>query len=171
MVWTGVRLVLWGAIGVGVAYGLGRLEREVHAQDRFHQPPEITLIDVPPGLDEVMREDLAAFVALDWVDPELCRLIGRQLEQNAWVRSVKSVRRFGGGTIEVRCRYRTPVAMVQDRAGFVLVDEERVRLPGRYPYAAEAPGWLLIQGVGQAAPEPGSCGMHPIFGAGWPSQT
>ncbi|MCH8149346.1 MAG: hypothetical protein IH987_15410 [Planctomycetes bacterium] len=42
--------------------------------------------------------------------------------------------------------------MVQKKDEFYLVDRHSVRLPGRYHYD---PIWLLIQGVGQSAPDPG----------------
>ena len=42
--------------------------------------------------------------------------------------------------------------MVQSRDGFVLIDDEGVRLPGRYPYSSS---FALIQGVAGRPPAPG----------------
>jgi len=144
-------VVLFAAAG-GIGAGLHTLEGEVHAKPQFHQPPRITLLDVPDGIREIIESQLASLGDRDWIEPDLCRRIAHRLEHIAWVRQVERVRRMPTGQIEVRCLYRRPAALVQDGVEFVLIDSDRVRLPGRYPYTS---AWLLIQGVAGPAPEAG----------------
>ena len=158
----GLGIVAVGAIASGIAWGLDKLDRQVHAQPRFAGPPELVLPDVPEGLEPVIRQELGALASARWSDPQLCLRIGRQLEKNAWVRSVESVRRLPTGRIEARCVYREPVALVQTGGEFVLIDEDCVRLPGRYPYR---PSWVLIQGVSSVPPPAGQTWTPPDLAA------
>jgi hypothetical protein len=79
------------------------------------------------------------------------------------VQRVDQVLRLPDGRIEVRCRYRTPFALVQSGGGFVLVDGEGVRLPGQYPYSPSLP---LVQGVAAPAPDQGQLWDAPDLAAG-----
>ncbi len=148
-----VQLVLLAAVAVGIALGMAELDRRVHADDRFLGPPAIELVGIPPDLEEVIRERVLVSVDdADWTEPELCRRLAANLAESGWVAGVERVRRLSDRRIEVRCRYRTPFAMVQSDGGFLLVDSYGVRLPGRYPYSPRLP---LVQGVGGGAPEAG----------------
>jgi len=147
-----VRVLAGGLAVAAVVVGMWHLERRVHGQARFAFPPEIVLVDAPEGLDEIIRGQIALVSDRAWIEADLCERIARVLDGIVWVRQVERVRRLPSGRVEVRCRYRTPVAMVQDGREFVLLDAERVRLPGRYPYS---PGWILLQGVQTPAPAAG----------------
>ncbi|MFQ5490807.1 MAG: cell division protein FtsQ/DivIB [Phycisphaerae bacterium] len=145
---AGAVLVVVAALCVGMA----RLDRYVHADERFTGPAKLVLVNVPDGLEKIVREHLAPVSRTGWTEQELCRRMADRLAESAWVRRVNSVRRLPIGVIEIRCAYRTPTAMVQSQDGFVLLDGEGVRLPGLYPYSSS---FSLIQGVAGRAPEPG----------------
>lgn len=154
-----LRWTLFVAIAGGIGYGMARLERHVYAADRFDDPPKLVLLDVPEGLEPVLREHLEP-VTRDavWTEPDLCRRIHDRLESNAWVRAVDRVRRYADGTFRIRAKYRRPRALVQTDGWFALVDGYGVRLPGRYPYSEAVP---LIQGVAAPAPKPGEAWNAP----------
>jgi hypothetical protein len=149
--WSGTAVALV-VIAAGASVGMARLDQHVHQQDRFSGPPEIVLVDVPAELEPIIREGVDPLTDGRWIDPDLCVRVADQLLRIAWVRKVNSIRRIPPGRIEVRCAYRTPAAMVQVGGEFVLIDAERVRLPGRYPYSPALP---LIQGVAAPPPAPG----------------
>jgi len=159
--WAGLLAAL-GVVG-GAGYGLSRLEQHVHRHERFFERPDILLAGVPEELESIIGERLEPFADRPWADPGLCVRIARTLEACAWVRGVDRVRRTPPHTIEVRCDYRTPAAMVQDRGEFVLLDAEGVRLPGRYPYSPALP---LVQGVVGQAPPAGVPWEAPDLSAG-----
>lgn len=158
----GLRIIAVGVIAAGIAVGMGRLDHQVHAQPQFAGPPQIVLLDVPEGLEPIIQQGLAPANQMDWIDPQLCRRLGRQLERIAWIRRVESVRRSPTGRVEIRCAYRTPMALVQTGGQFALIDQECVRLPGRYPYRAS---WPLIQGVASLPPPAGQPWTPPDLAA------
>ena len=162
-VWRVSAWVLAGGLVAGVATaGMAKLEGHVHAGARFLGEPQIVLLGVPEGLEDVIQGQVAPLARTSWIEPGLCKRIAGRLEQIAWVREVECVRRLGSGRIEVRCRYRTPAAMVQAGGEFALVDAQGVRLPGRYPYS---PGWMLIQGAAGPLPSPGQRWPSPDLAA------
>lgn len=142
----------------GISIGLGRLEAHVNGRllTRSHFSG-LTILDLPERLEPLAREDLersvSSLLARDWTDDRLCQEIATSLAGTGWVRHIEHVRRTGTGRFLVRARYREPVAMVQSGSEFLLVDSERVRLPGSYLFE---PTWKLIQGVGGAVPLPGN---------------
>ena len=151
------------AVSVGAGYGLLRLERSVLASPQFNGPAQIRLVDAPPDLSEELMASLERFVEVPWSSPTLTGEIAATLGQVAWVKEVVRVRRYRDGVVEVDCSYRDPAAMVQMGGGFYLVDEECVRLPGRYRYD---PSFKLVQGVQGQAPEPGRAWESPDLRAG-----
>ncbi|HUU81938.1 MAG TPA: hypothetical protein VM243_00415 [Phycisphaerae bacterium] len=155
-------VIAFGAVAVGAAAGLRQLDRQVHALPHFGGPPDIVLQDVPEGLDPIIRQALTPVLDADWSEPALCDRIGRQLEANAWVRKVDSVRRLPTGRIAIHCVYRTPMALVQTGGEFILIDQQAVRLPGSYPYHAS---WPLIQGVAGVPPPAGRTWEAPDLSA------
>ena len=138
----------------GVA--LGRLNTHVSRALVRQATPALSFVDLPARLLSLAEDDMArsaeGLLEGDWMRPELCQVLAERVAEVGWVSEVNFVRRSGTGRFEVSCRYRTPTAMVQKDDEFYLVDRHSVRLPGRYHYD---PIWLLIQGVGQSAPDAG----------------
>ena len=162
--WLGgsVRLGIAGLAVVVAVYGLRRLEQVVQHSAAHQAPARVQLIDVPADLEPIMRESVAPFARVPWSSPTLCADLARVLEQVAWVRKVERVQRYPDRRVEVCCSYRRPFAMVQTGEGFYLVDEDGVRLPGRY---TNHPSMKLIQGVASAAPPAGAEWGAPELGA------
>jgi len=149
---TSLWVLLTIAAASGVGAGLTGLDRRVHAEERFSGPPEIVLVGVPAELQGTIHEHLQPVTNCDWTAAGLCKRIAARLAANGWVARVDRVRRQADRRVEVRCRCRTPFAMVQSGGEFLLVDASGVRLPGRYPYSPELP---LIQGVADPPPKAG----------------
>ena len=155
--WAGVarpaaRCILLIAVIAAACVGLARMDHWVHGRPAFAAPARVMLVNAPDDLVDAIRTTLSPFEHHPWSRAGLCREISDALESDPWVERVLSVRRFGDGRIDVRCRYRTPVAMVQTPDGFLLVDGAGVRLPGVYEYDA---AYMLIQGVTTPPPAPG----------------
>jgi len=149
-------VVIVGAAIVGV-YGTRRLEASVEDRVRERYLPRITLLDLPPELAESTRRELQERVAplLDraWTEPDLPRKMADALRESGWVERVLFVRRTGNGHFLISCRYRTPVAMIQQGVEYYLLDREGVRLPGRY---VQDSSWKVVSGVSASAPAPGA---------------
>ncbi len=146
--------IAFAAVLGSLTFGLRSLEAYVLVADpKFDKPPEILLTDVPEGLREQIENVIAPYLREKWIADDLCRRIGRSLEDSAWVREVRSVHRYADGLITVSCTYRQPVALVQAEEGFyALSAADGTRLPGRYGYD---PAYVILQGVGALPPEPG----------------
>lgn len=150
--WRAFRGFLLLALVGGGAFGLVRLRQRVLASPRMRSPPRIQLVDVPPDLSDVMKSAMEPFLKASVANPTLCADIAETLRGVGWVAEVRSVRLFPDRRVEVRCTYRRPAALVQCGASFYLIDENCVRLPGRYANDSTLP---LIQGVGAPPPAPG----------------
>ncbi len=97
-------------------------------------------------------------------DDEAVARVGRAFERNPWVRRVTAVERVFPNRLRVRYEYRTPYATVRNSEGWILVDRERVRLPGVWK---ERPPCVLdvdLTGVG-SAPLAGQAWDHPALAA------
>ena len=154
------------AIAGGAYVGFGDLEQEVHALARFDQeltleweglPDWLNLHDNCHILDSLTRRvDLRTGDRL--LDPDLAARLGRTLAEPevGWVKSVQRVVVHPDGVVSIRCDFRQPASwFVQGRYAF-LVDEEGVRLPGRYEAAdCEGGSLMMIEGVRMKPPEIG----------------
>jgi len=140
----------WGILVSGVlwtgVWGLRKAEAHLLGPDRFGQVTaiEVRLVDCPPWMPTRVARRIQASCfpeGLGFYDDALTAAVYRRAAANAWVRQVRSVRKYvraGGteGVIDVRCDYRRPVACVETTSGFaaatdrdVYVDADGVRLP------------------------------------------
>lgn len=160
--WTAMVVV----VGVGVCLGFGRLAEQVHALDRFDRELILEWTDLPQWLrlfdNRHILERLSERVELRSEDrlrdPELAERIGLALSAPdvGWIKSVDRVVVRPDNVVSVRCRFRSPSAWVRRGRYCYLVDNERVRLPGRYdPDDCAGGNLLIIDGVRQQAPEVG----------------
>lgn len=133
-------------------WGLDQAQSEQFRQPEYRQYVSFELIDAPAGVAGLVEQELAEFYGRNWIDSTLCEQVARRLADCPWVETVKRVSKAEPGLIRVQCGYRQPQALVQHGEYFYMVDEYGVRLPGAYGYQ---PGWLLVQGVSSAAPDPG----------------
>ena len=148
----GLKLALLLAVCATVVWGLQRAQQNEFRRPEYHRQTQFVIADAPAGLADVVLNDLTGLTQTSWIDDGLCERTYERLSQNAWVRSVRRVGKAEPGVIRVECEYRRPIAMVQQNEYFYMLDEYGIRLPGQYDYQ---PGWLLIQGVQAALPDPG----------------
>jgi hypothetical protein len=99
------------------------------------------------------------------MDEETTEWIGRAFLGNPWVKEVISVERIFPDQIRVRFEYREPVAAVKTSQGWIVVDGNRVRLPG--VWKTRPPCELETDIVGlHRAPEAGKVWDDPALDAG-----
>ncbi|RJP42442.1 MAG: hypothetical protein C4547_00420 [Phycisphaerales bacterium] len=143
-------------VAAAVVAGAMALDRRVDGMLLSDAPPQFPVIfpGSPPVIANLAKRELLASLtglrAEPWLETDLCRRMAGAVGTSGWVKVVRNVRRRADGAFEVNCEYRTPVAMVQQPQGYVLVDAERVRLPGVYAYHES---WVVIDGV-EASPPP-----------------
>lgn len=121
----------------------------------------VVLVDQPEWMSPVVADELRRLVAdrltPDRLDQRGVAIAAEALDANAWVDNVLRVRRLADGGAEVTAAYRQPVAVLQGRDGYFLIDEHGVRLPGVYSQAqATRIALPLIIGVNRPTPVPGS---------------
>jgi hypothetical protein len=88
----------------------------------------------PPWADPTAGESVVVLEAGrdTLLDPDLVPSVAASFSSNPWVRRVVSVERAFPDRIRVRLEMRTARLAVRRADGFVLVDAERIRLPGVY---------------------------------------
>ena len=162
-----VLLAVAGA-GAGVAVGFAHLARALRDAPEYQMSREsLRLVEGPAWMTPAIRAELDVTAALppkfSVLDPALPQRVARAYQSCLWVERVESVRvrdvRVAGGPpLEVRLKFRRPVAFVEVgvRDGYCLVDARGVRLPGTYrePRLGDV-RFLLITGCTQAPPAPG----------------
>jgi hypothetical protein len=146
-------------LAVGITCGLYELDKNVHQAERFQVAPQVTLVDVPDQLRQVIIRRIAPALELAWIDPDLCRNIADALASEVWVKQVVKVTKGPTGLVEVHCRYRQPVALIQTQHSFIAIDEDRVRLSEIRAVPSDC-DLKIVQGVD---------GVPPAYGARWES--
>ncbi|MEX0744987.1 MAG: hypothetical protein WD118_05245 [Phycisphaeraceae bacterium] len=98
------------------------------------EPEQVELVDAPlsPLARERLQRLVAGEVSADPLDGLGLQAAAAALRAEPWVRELHQVRRVAGGRVIVEADYREPMAVVQGRDGYHLVDETAVRLPGLY---------------------------------------
>jgi hypothetical protein len=139
-VWRLVQPVLAVAalVGVGFAWGYGKPWLVKQVGGRLSEPvtaARVELNDSPAWMSEGLKQHLQGVVAgamgADPLDPAGLARAAASLQHNPWVKQVQRVERTKTGVIAV-ADYREPIALVESRDGYRLVDREGVQLPGVY---------------------------------------
>lgn len=130
------------------------------SQIAINEPPHW----VPHNLVEqvVLRAKLPPSVSL--LDESLTERIALAFAGHPWVAEVVQVRKSSfPARVDVRLKYREPVALVEKRTGFYPVNEEGILLPPEDFSLAETAGYLKITGV-RSSPfsEPGKPWNDPL---------
>jgi cell division septal protein FtsQ len=128
---------------------------------RHHQVPmtadSVVLVDAPAWMSEDIRAQVRQ-AAIKHIDPDpmdgqSLRNAAAALRENPWVQRVDQVARRYGGRVLVSADYRRPVAVVQSRDGYHLIDNQGVCLPGLYQEnQAKRLGLVQLTGVSSAPP-------------------
>ncbi len=119
-------------------------------------PGNVTLHGTPDWIEgqiaQRLREAVAEVVRSDPFDGRGLTDAAAVLTMDPWVEEVQQVRRTPRG-VEVEATYREPLAMVEARDGFHIIDTQGVRLAGpAYWHALEPSGLPLIINVSAAPP-------------------
>ena len=121
----------------------------------------VELVDAPnwmsEGIREQVRDSAAAPIEPDPLDGRSLKAAAEALRKDAWVRDVKQIARRSNGQILVYATYRRPVAVIEARDGYHLVDAQGVCLPGVYG-AHEIDGLGLVTVMGVNTPPPAQAG-------------
>ena len=160
-----VKVLGSAAVVVGLVVGWYFTQRGLaHYAATHHavpiQPEQVQLRDAPDWMSEAARMELRQLVAqhagTDPVSNTSLRRTAQALRHSAWVRSLSQVRRLHGGRIAVRAAYRRPMAIIEARDGYHLVDHAGVRLEALHEASAAREHRLpMIVGVGAAPPRSG----------------
>jgi hypothetical protein len=150
------------ALAVGLVIGWRYSERYLLEYARQRQAAPVTadqveLVDAPAWMNQDIREQVrsvaAAHIDPDPMDGKSLRRAAEALRDDPWVREVIQVARRSGGRVLVSARYRMPVAVIQGRDGYHLVDIQGVCLPGLYTLPqVDRLGLVLVTGVSSAPP-------------------
>lgn len=158
-----VRVATVLAIIFATGWGFAKMEQRVVSLERYQQPLYLEWELLPDWLqlpdNRHILDALARSVDLGecdrQLDSELASRIGTALARPSvgWVREVERVRVRSDGIVTVRCQFRRPAAWVRYGKSCYLVDEHRVRLPGRYQFN-DSKGSGLITVLGTRTPPP-----------------
>jgi len=96
-------------------------------------------------------------------DPGLVGRVGLAFESCPWIRRVVAVERAFPDQLRVRFEYRRAHVAVRRANGYVLVDEEGVRLPGVFAEPPACERASLITGVASLPAEPGKKWEDPAL--------
>jgi hypothetical protein len=159
-----------GAIAVGLHFDQKYVEHKVVFAK---EPPAVVLKNRPVWMSDFLAEQIARTArpagAHSAFDHQMLVDTVAMLRSNPWIREVRQVRRaYGkqpGDTLEVDCEYRAPVALVQWKNYFWLVDGDGVKLPEAFT-VQDVPRIVtgqdrrlnirVIEGVRQPPPETGA---------------
>lgn len=150
----------------GVSLGLKRAEGFVHGLTQYDHPLVLDWIDLPDWLrlpeNGHILDSLVARVDLRdtdrMLDPLLAARLGAALTATdaGWVRSIKHVHVRPDGVVAIRCQFRRPQAWIKQGACCFLIDDESIRLPGRYDaFDCKGTALMTITGVRGRPPEVG----------------
>lgn len=146
-------VTFWLSAAVAAVWGMRTLDRSVHADPAFSEPPQIVFVDDGPEvMHDKMQDHLQGLSDGPWIEPTLCARIVERLVQSPWVAAVRSVDKRADGVVEIDCAYRQPLAVLQMGDKFRLIAEDGVVLPGEYGTHGGLP---IIQGVTTTLPAPG----------------
>jgi len=162
--------LLTAAVGCGILYGLDSLRGRLRESPGYQMTLDnLRLVKGPSWMTAAIRADLD-LARLDpefpkrfsLLDDDVCDRVAAAYSRSLWVESVEQVVKHDpradsdASPLEVLLKFRRPIAFVQVRDGFCLVDDKNVRLPGMYHEPALGPvKFLVITGVPASPPNPG----------------
>ena len=168
------------AVGCGALYGLDVLRENLRESPSYQMTLEnLRLVKGPSWMTPAIKADLD-IARLDpefpsrfsLLDSDVCARVAAAYGRSLWVESVERVIKHDPRSdadtppLEVFLKFRRPLAFIQVRDGFCLVDEKGIRLPGLYGEPALGPVKLMVvTGVPAAPPNPGELWLDPSLQA------
>jgi hypothetical protein len=183
-VWRALKVVLvalaTAAVGCGFLYALDVFRAEVRVSPGYVMTADsLRLVTYPKWMTEAILSELDVGrldpefpYRFSLLDPGVCERIARAYERCLWVERVERIVKHdprvdpGRAPLEVFLKFRRPLAFVQGRDGFCLLDERGVRLPGVYAEPRlGATKFLVVTGIPALPPEPGQAWSDPAVQA------
>lgn len=154
--------VFAAVVAIAAGFALHRIRAEAFALDEYLVYPAVfrTSDDTPAWLrgDDVaaIRDSIASVEPFSVFDDSIRARLEDAVRGNPWVRGIASVKREFPNSAVVSLDIRKPIAWVDVKGRYQLVDRHGVVLPGRYHEATPAPYPMPIirGGTGQIADVP-----------------
>ena len=137
----GLKCLAATVIIVGLLIGWAHIEHYLTAYTLHHHaapvtPNHVNLIDSPSWLNQALHDELRSLVATqissDPFDNHTLQQAAFVLSNNPWIDRVQRIQRTSKNRVLVHATYREPVAIIEGRDGYHLVDHHGIRLPGLY---------------------------------------
>ena len=183
-VWRALKVALvalaTAAVGCGFLYALDVFRAEVRVSPGYVMTSDsLRLVTYPKWMTgailselDVGRLDPEFPYRFSLLDAGVCERIARAYERCPWVERVERIAKHDPrvdpdrAPLEVFLKFRRPLAFVQGRDGFCLLDERGVRLPGVYAEPRlGATKFLVVTGIPALPPEPGQVWSDPAVQA------
>jgi hypothetical protein len=158
------------AVGCGTLFALDTLRENVRVSAGYQMMGQsLRLVKGPPWMTPGILAELDVGLLdpefprrFSLLDEDVCRRVAAAYERCLWVERVEKIVKHDprvdprGPPLEVYLKFRRPLAFVQVRDTFCLVDEKGVRLPGTYEEPRlGAAKFLVVTGVAPCPPGPG----------------
>jgi hypothetical protein len=168
------------AVGCGLLYSLDIFHDDVRVAPGYVMTSEsLRLVKYPRWMTPAILAELDVSLLdpsfpqrFSLLDADVCAKIAAAYEKCPWIEKVERIVKHDPRVnpnrppLEVTLRFRRPLAFVQDRDGFILMDSRGLRLPGVYSEPRlGAEKFLVVTGVSASPPEPGQVWNEPAVQA------
>ena len=168
------------AVGCGLLYSLDVFRDDIRVAPGYVMTSEsLRLVKYPRWMTPAILAELDVSLLdpafpqrFSLLDADVCPQIAAAYEKCPWIEKVERIVKHDPRVdpdrppLEVTLRFRRPLAFIQEREGFVLMDEHCVRLPGVYSEPRlGAEKFLVVTGISAAPPESGQAWTDPAVQA------
>ncbi|MCX5684745.1 MAG: hypothetical protein NT049_13800 [Planctomycetota bacterium] len=158
------------AVGCGVLYALDFFHDDIRVAPGYVMTSDsLRLVKYPRWMTPAILAELDVSLLdpafpqrFSLLDADVCEKIAAAYEKCPWIEKVERIVKHDPRVdpkrppLEVTLRFRRPLAFIQQRDGFVLMDEHCTRLPGVYSEPRlGAEKFLVVTGIAAAPPEAG----------------
>ena len=168
------------AVGCGLLYTLDTFRDDIRVAPGYVMTSEsLRLVKYPRWMTPAILAELDVSLLdpafpqrFSLLDTDVCTKIAAAYEKCPWIEKVERIVKRDPRVdpnrppLEVTLRFRRPLAFVQDRDGFILMDEHGRRLPGIYAEPRlGSEKFLIVTGISSTPPEPGQAWNEPAVQA------
>lgn len=159
-----LNLAILSGLIAGAAHAMPILERYVRDLPEYDGVLSVELVDPPAWLkaNPHIADRILDRCGVNETDRRLTEGLARRVAGEVchvgWVKKVHEVSVGADDVVRICCDYREPIGWVAHGSYFYLIDNEQVRLPGRYRRSevTRDSGLLLVLGVKHAPPAEGT---------------
>ncbi|MDX1564641.1 MAG: hypothetical protein R3236_04500 [Phycisphaeraceae bacterium] len=160
-------LLGWGAVLVATAGLWAGAEQWLKPRiAETHQNKPLVTFEAPDWMPRELTDQLKSQIdphlSVDPYDQASLRRISEILRQSPWIGDLERVARKADNTVHIEATFRRPVALVQSKGKWHLVDAQGHRLPNYLSAADTRPAAKLLKlsrgaitGIARPAPPPG----------------